>query len=213
MNNMLFNNLYASLSLPNLAEAAHAPLRPQEQPQDSDKQSYEYEDLLKQKSSVNYSILDILARASDVIVSNKITPKTEYYGFAIHLLLIVFLLVWLVWSFFPQKWFNHIGIYYYPDRWWQLAILSHVLVTMVYIYVGLALYNIKVETCPLDDLRTIVDEHAVVASLVDQDPDFESLKRDPVEYLWRGTSGVWDLPITTVLKLLYLDYDQYEVDQ
>lgn len=237
---MIFNNIYASLSLPNLVPSIHpsaASAIGRSKNSDDDASSvakdktassststsststsnrhiYEYEDILKKKNNINYSISDILARESDVIVSNKITSKTEYNGFAIHLLSICSIVVWLTWSMVPRAWFESVGIYYYPDRWWQLAISSYVLMAMIYIYVGLALYNIEVKAVELDDIRNIVDEHAVVSTSFSYDEKQRLLKGagddlvdlDDDKYLWRPTSGVWDLPITTVSKVLYSDY-------
>lgn len=213
---MLFNNIYASLSSPNLAEddvterfrrrfriSSRLPSPKRSSSQGS--RTYDYEDLLKKKNLVRYSILDLLARESDVIVSNKITLKTEYNGFAIHLLSICFLVIWLTWALIPKSGFNSLGIYYYPDRWWQLAIPSYVLVAMVYIYLGLLLYNVEVKAKSLQDIRNVTDEHAVVSGGIAAPEGYVDL--DQQKYLWGVTSGVWDLPVTSVLKVLYGDYE------
>lgn len=236
----MLGNLYASFSSPNLAllsSTSNDPnsnsYRPRLPPRTSPvaySSSYfsknsrsglhlrhsavgEYEDILKRKSNPNssYSISDILARESDVIISNKITPKTEYNGFAIHLLSLCLLIVWLAWALIPKSAFNSIGIYYYPDRWWQLAISSYVLIVMIYIYVGLALYNTEMKTAPLDDIRNIVDEHSVMAPSSSSYNSAFSVCDE--KYLWNPTNGVWDLPVCMVSKVLYSDYQDQDIRQ
>lgn len=159
------------------------------------RQNFEYEDLVyaKKSNKAGYKITDILARESDVTISNQITPLTEYRGFALYLIVTAFHLIWLFWTFTPPSIMNKLGIYYYPSRWWSLCLSSTVLMTMLYIYIALQMWNIEVETVKLDDLRTITDDDAV-------------LEKDIDKYGWCDTNGVYDLRITDVNKVLYDGY-------
>ncbi|ODV87163.1 hypothetical protein CANARDRAFT_194138 [[Candida] arabinofermentans NRRL YB-2248] len=147
-----------------------------------------------------FFISDELARESDVTVSTYVTSQAEYKGFSTYVISCIFLFVWLSWSVLPDSILNKLGVYYYPSRWWALAIPSYVLVLMMYTYVGLALYNIEVATVKLDDPRTIVDDSGVIITEL---PGFNQDKID--EYLFNSTSGIWDLPIHEVNKVLYSD--------
>lgn len=111
---------------------------------------------------------DELARESDVTVSTNITSQAEYKGFASYVISGIFLIIWLSWSLLPDRVLNDIGIFYYPSRWWALAIPAWILILMIYTYVALALYNIERKTKPLDDLRTIVDTSGIVVTEVDE---------------------------------------------
>lgn len=143
-------------------------------------------------------ISDTLARESDVTVSTNITSQAEYKGFASYVISGLVLFVWISWSILPDTFLNSIGVYYYPSRWWALAIPAYVLVLMIYMYVALALYNIEVKTVPLDDLRSVVDDTGVV---ITQLPGYKEQEID--KYLFNSTSGIWDLPITEVNKVFY----------
>ncbi|GMG30584.1 unnamed protein product [Ambrosiozyma monospora] len=163
------------------------------------------------------SASDELARESDVTVSTNVTPQAEYKGFASYVMSCIFLFIWLSWSVLPDQILNeYLGIYYYPSRWWSLAIPSYVLVTMVYIYIALACYNIEVKTVALDDSRTLVDDTGVVITELDDVEICDSFgsgsgngnglgKGNIDDYLFKSTSGIWDLPISEVNRVLYAE--------
>lgn len=175
------------------------PKNKQEEPSNSStqlhRQNFEYEDIvyLKKPLPTSYKITDILARESDVTISNQVTPLTEYRGFAQYLIITAFHLLWLFWTFAPPQVLNKLGIYYYPSRWWSLSLSCTVLMSMLYTYIALQLWNVEVETLKLDDLNTIVDDDAV-------------LEKDLDMYGWCDTNGVYDLRIIDVNKVLYDGY-------
>jgi phosphatidylinositol glycan class P protein len=71
--------------------------------------------------------------------------------------------IYLLWSYLPSPFLHALGIYYYPNRWWSLAVPSFLVMLLVYIYVALASYNIEVLTLPLGSIETVVDEAAQIA--------------------------------------------------
>lgn len=95
-------------------------------------------------------------------------PTYEYYGFVLYLFSSLAFLMYLLWSYLPSPFLHALGIYYYPNRWWSLAIPSFLVMTLVYIYVALASYNTEILTLPLDSIETIVDGAAKLAA-VDED--------------------------------------------
>lgn len=58
---------------------------------------------------------------------------------------------------------HQMGIYYYPNRWWALAIPCWLIALIIYIYVALASYNTGYLTLPLNSIENLVDETAQVA--------------------------------------------------
>ncbi|KAG8159681.1 hypothetical protein KVR01_010318 [Diaporthe batatas] len=90
-------------------------------------------------------------------------PTYEYYGFVLYLFSSLVFLVYLLWSYLPSPFLHVLGIYYYPNRWWSLAIPSFLVMLLVYIFVALALYNSEYLTLPLDNLETIVDDAGKIA--------------------------------------------------
>ncbi|KAM3501862.1 hypothetical protein MY10362_005241 [Beauveria mimosiformis] len=90
-------------------------------------------------------------------------PTYEYYGFVLYLLSGLAFLAYLLWSYLPSPFLHGLGIYYYPDRWWALATPAHLVMTLVYIYVALASYNLEMLTLPLRRVETIVDDAGQLA--------------------------------------------------
>ena len=101
-------------------------------------------------------------------VAPSISPKVptyEYYGFVLYLASSLAFLLYLLWSFLPSPFLHAIGVTYYPNRWWSLAIPSFIVMTLVYIYVALLAYNAEYLTLPMGSLECLVDERANVAVL------------------------------------------------
>ncbi|KAH8697830.1 PIG-P-domain-containing protein [Talaromyces proteolyticus] len=90
-------------------------------------------------------------------------PTYEYYGFALYLTSSFAFLIYLLWSYLPSPFLHQLGIYYYPNRWWSLAIPAWLVMGLVYIYVALASYNTGYLTLPMTSVENIVDEVATVA--------------------------------------------------
>jgi len=141
-------------------------------------------------------------------------PTYEYYGFALHLFSTLALGVYVLWSFLPAPLLHYFGIYYYPNRWWSLALPSFLVAALAYVYVALAAYNTEVLTLPLASVETIVDGAARVASV----EDMRRLKRraggrrrrsegaavtDWTRVWDEGTDAVMDVPLAGVCEVLY----------
>ncbi|KAH8820690.1 PIG-P-domain-containing protein [Xylogone sp. PMI_703] len=92
-------------------------------------------------------------------------PTYEYYGFVLYLFSSLTFLIYILWSYLPSPFLHALGIYYYPNRWWSLALPSYLVMTLVYIYVALASYNTGHLTLSLEHIETIVDEAANIAAL------------------------------------------------
>lgn len=90
-------------------------------------------------------------------------PTYEYYGFTLYLTSSLAFIVYLLWSFLPSPFLHQLGIYYYPNRWWALAIPAWMVMLVLYIYVALAAYNVGYLTIPLHRVECLVDEAANVA--------------------------------------------------
>ncbi|KAJ3949458.1 uncharacterized protein N0V96_000575 [Colletotrichum fioriniae] len=85
-------------------------------------------------------------------------PTYEYYGFVLYLFSTLTFLVYLLWSYLPSPFLHALGIYYYPNRWWSLAIPAFLTMLGVYIYIALAAYNTEILTLPLSSIETVVDD-------------------------------------------------------
>ncbi|RYO81943.1 hypothetical protein DL766_010464 [Monosporascus sp. MC13-8B] len=142
-------------------------------------------------------------------------PTYEYYGFVLYLFSSLAFLIYLLWSYLPSPFLHALGIYYYPNRWWSLAIPSFLVMLIVYIYVALAAYNTEILTLPMSSIETTVDEAAKVAAidskgrirLDDGKPlTEEAAKRLDWKNIWnKGTDAVMDVPLAGVCEVLYGD--------
>lgn len=109
--------------------------------------------------------------ASTTAAAPRVSPKVptyEYYGFALYLASSGFFLMYLLWAYLPSPFLHQLGIYYYPNRWWALAIPAWLVVLLVYIYVALASFNTGHLTLPMTSSENIVDEAAQIA-IVDRE--------------------------------------------
>ncbi|KAL8759698.1 MAG: hypothetical protein Q9199_000570 [Rusavskia elegans] len=137
-------------------------------------------------------------------------PTYEYYGFVLYLMSSSAFVVYLLWSYLPSHFLHQLGIHYYPNRWWSLAIPSFLVMTLVYIYVALAAYNTEYLTLPMNSIENIVDDAANIATLDRQrDTRFGPLgaleaDEPPWASIWdEGTDAVMDIPVGGVCQVLY----------
>lgn len=104
-------------------------------------------------------------RANPVPPTAPKVPTYEYYGFVLYLASSLAFLMYILWSYLPSPFLQALGITYYPDRWWALAIPAWIVMVLIYIYVALACYNTEYLTLGLQSLETMVDEAGSVAIL------------------------------------------------
>ncbi|EPS65066.1 hypothetical protein M569_09715, partial [Genlisea aurea] len=85
-------------------------------------------------------------------------PKpSEVYGFIGSITTVVFTAIFLMWAYVPDRWLHSLGIHYYPNRFWALALPTYFIVTVVLgimFYIGINL----MATPPPTSLNTIFDE-------------------------------------------------------
>jgi phosphatidylinositol glycan class P protein len=157
-------------------------------------------------------------------------PTYEYYGFTLYLTSSLSFAFYLLWSYLPSPFLHQLGIYYYPNRWWSLAIPAWLVMLVCYIYVALAAYNTGYLTLNMQAIECLVDETGNVAvvdgkgRIIRKDDEgrwkeglmhkraFSAAStRDGGNgtYLrWRdlwseGTDAVMDVPIGGVCEILY----------
>ncbi|KAG5983822.1 hypothetical protein E4U55_007055 [Claviceps digitariae] len=140
-------------------------------------------------------------------------PTYEYYGFVLYLLSSLTFLMYLLWSYLPSPFLHALGIYYYPNRWWALAIPAFIVMLLCYIYVALAAYNTEILTVPMRSVETIVDGAGKPAVIDSKGRLRGSGKKERKcdgggRLRWReiwneGTDAVMDIPLAGVCEVLY----------
>ncbi|CAL9006316.1 unnamed protein product [Prunus brigantina] len=86
-------------------------------------------------------------------------PKpSEVYGFVGSITTVVATaVIFLVWAYVPESWLHSIGIFYYPSRYWALAVPAYAMMTVVLalgFYCGVNFMS----TPPPSSLYTVYDE-------------------------------------------------------
>lgn len=124
------------------------------------------------------------------------TPSRANYGFALYLGASCGYALYLVWAVVPDQLLHSLGLTYWPQKYWAMAVPIHVLVcltlfvTCIYPAINLMLVP------PVNDSRIITDEFAISA--------------DSVNNSDRGIPAVSDLRISDVCRHLYLDSSKTE---
>lgn len=106
--------------------------------------------------------------ARHATVVSRVSPKVptyEYYGFVLYLASSLAFLLYILWSYLPSPFLAAIGLHYYPNRWWSLAIPSFLVMLLIYIYVALLSYNVEYLTLPMRSVECYVDDAANIAVL------------------------------------------------
>ena len=85
--------------------------------------------------------------------------------------------MYILWAYVPAPMLHQMGVRYYPNRWWALAVPCWLVALIIYIYVALASYNTEHLTLPLNSIENLVDETAQVAVV---DRKTGKIVRDPV---------------------------------
>jgi phosphatidylinositol glycan class P protein len=92
-------------------------------------------------------------------------PTYEYYGFVLYLASTLAFIIYILWSYLPSPFLHALGIRYYPNRYWSLAIPAWIVMLLIFIYVALLSYNVEYLTLPMANLECMVDEAGNVAIL------------------------------------------------
>ncbi|KAE8354585.1 PIG-P-domain-containing protein [Aspergillus coremiiformis] len=161
-------------------------------------------------------------RATTVPRASPKVPTYEYYGFVLYLASSLAFLIYILWSYLPSPFLHQLGIYYYPNRWWSLAMPAWLVMSIIYIYVALASYNTGYMTLPMKSVENIVDEVANIAVIdgkgrrrpggaVRMKPgatSYQIMGPQNRKVNWReiwseGTDAVLDVPVGGVCEVLY----------
>ena len=130
----------------------------------------------------------------------KRSSNVEIYGFVGWIVTFVILFLYLSYAYIPDEWLHIIGVTYYPDKYWAMAIPCFLCVVWITFFLWNYFYY-HYNSYPLDDLRCIEDnrtkylkrENIVLGSWENKNPK----KTDPIVPIVR------DLPLEIVNEMLF----------
>lgn len=117
------------------------------------------------------------------------TPIRAIYGFVLYLAAYVIFVVYVVWAYVPDGWLDAIGLSYWPQKYWAVAVPCYLCMLWLLAYPAWFGY-IHLCTAHLDSTDLIRDEFT-------QAPRKDILSKD-------STPPLADISISEVNRGLYL---------
>lgn len=132
------------------------------------------------------------------------------YGFALFILSITCLVLYITWSIIPSSYLTALGLGYFSSKYWAIAIPTTVC-TLIGFFATLLYPSINmILTPPPDSISTITDRHS--RKPVDQTCPHkdqtcprkdQTCPRNVEELMETGIPSIWDMDIEHVNDLLY----------
>ncbi|KAJ3101772.1 hypothetical protein HDU97_001056 [Phlyctochytrium planicorne] len=117
-------------------------------------------------------------------------PDRQYYGFVLYLSTFVAAAIYITWALVPDDMLEAIGITYYPQKYWAVAIPVWVVGLIPFTLLMFTSVNL-LNTPPLSSINTITDKSAHV------------LRRNPISSRGSTFPPLEDAPVTIVNEVLY----------
>ncbi|KAI7750398.1 hypothetical protein M8C21_013415 [Ambrosia artemisiifolia] len=145
-----------------------------------------------------FSVLEADNKASRVDVSGKHGPNpSEVYGFVGAISTVVATVIFMGWAYIPDPCLHSIEIFYYPSKYWALALPTYAMVTIVTMFIFYIGLNFMA-TPPPTSLNSIYDENSKDPVCFDPVLEKDDRPIDPYS----------DIGIDQINKLMFKEWRQ-----
>jgi hypothetical protein len=139
---------------------------------------------------------------------------SEVHGFVLYLASFVLFALYLLWAFVPDAVLHQLGLTYYPDKWWSVALPAYFLMALLFVPIIYFSLNLS-STAALDDLSTIRDgwtrqqqrerraQKAAAAAEREKHPRLPSDALPSEHDAAYSIEEIVDVPIERVNRILY----------
>ena len=120
----------------------------------------------------------------------------EVYGFVGWIVTFIAYFAYLAWAFVPEAWLEAIGITYYPDKYWAIAVPAWLLAAIFFTLLIYAFGSMAMNP-PLDSRQTFTDSYALEPAPWGSDAGV------PMEERHKRCPPIFDIPLSEVNRVLY----------
>ena len=122
--------------------------------------------------------------------------RTAIAGFVAWILTLIGMVAYVIWALVPEKTLNRIGIVYYPDKYWAVAVPAYVGM-MFWYYITTYILSYFRNTHPQTDMYCLTDikakgSKATLGTLSDQSSSVPPIADIPVTVTSKVFHQAWE---------------------
>ncbi|KJE97809.1 hypothetical protein CAOG_07903 [Capsaspora owczarzaki ATCC 30864] len=143
-----------------------------------------------------------ISKPATLVVKDPNAPSREIYGFVFYLAAWAAWVAYILWAVVPDEYLRMVGITYFPQKYWAVAVPAYACMIWVFIYWFYLASNL-LRVPALDSTATILDSHTVTRPAAAILAEIEHPQAIP---------ALADIPVSTVHRVMFPDEDDDNKD-